>query len=420
MMKPLRLSLALAAAAATLAGDCAPSRTPTAAPTPATLKAAFQGAFLIGAAVNARTYAEQDTQVAALVRTHFNTITPENVLKWEWVHPRPGVYDFAGPDQMVAFAERNHMVVIGHVLVWHNQTPRWVFEDASGNPVGRDTLLARMRDHIHTVVGHFRGRITGWDVVNEAVDEDGGLRRTPWRTIIGDGYIAKAFQFAHEADPGAELYYNDFSVENAPKRQGAVALVGRLLAAGVPVTGVGLQGHDRMDWPSVPQEDSTIAAFAGLGVKVMITELDVDVLPPATQQQGADITLNVAARADLNPYTAGLPDSVQQALARRYADLFSVFLRHAGAVSRVTLWGVTDRDSWKNNWPVRGRTNHPLLFDRQGRPKPAFDAVMEAARRWAVTHQASFSGNGADTGAFLGTRRVSFRPDHASSAPSSR
>ncbi len=371
--------------AAVLAGGCARPRLTEVAPAPPTLKAAYEGAFLIGAAVNTNVVTERDAQGAALVRAHFNSITAENALKWESVHPGPGVYDFEAGDRYVAFAEQNGMFPIGHVLVWHNQTPRWVFEDANGAPVGRDTLLARMREHIHTVVGRYRGRIRGWDVVNEAVAEDGTPRRSPWSAIIGDDYVARAFQFAREADPDAELYYNDYSLENAPKRQGAVALVRRLLAEGVPVTGVGLQGHYAMDWPSVEQLDTTIRAFSQLGVKVLVTELDVDVLPRVTARGGADVTLDVALRAELNPYAGGLPDSVQQALARRYGDLFGAFLRHRGAVTRVTFWGVTDATSWKNNWPVRGRTNYPLLFDRDGRPKPAFDAVIQAARRAAAS-----------------------------------
>lgn len=278
------------------------------------------------------------------------------------------------------------MFIVGHTLVWHNQVPPWVFEDASGNPVGRDTLIARMRDHILTVVGRYRGRIGGWDVVNEALNDDGSLRRSPWLTIIGPEYLALAFRFAHEADPAAQLYYNDYSLENAPKRQGAVALIRRLEAAGVPVAGIGIQGHDGLDWPSVEQEDSTIATFAALGVKVMITELDVDVLPRAVRQTGADVSLSAAARPELNPYPDSLPDAVQQALARRYADLFGVFYRHRGEITRVTFWGVTDKDSWRNNWPVPGRTDYPLLFGRDGRPKPAFDAVLAVSRRGATAH----------------------------------
>jgi endo-1,4-beta-xylanase len=362
---------------AALATGCAPPSLPEAAPTPPTLRAAFEGVFLVGAALNAAQFSGRDTLGAALVTTHFNSITPENVLKWESVHPRPGTYDFAAADRYVAFGGRYGMFVVGHTLVWHHRTPRWVFQDSSGNPVSRDTLLERLRDHIHTVVGRYRGRIHGWDVVNEALNEDGTLRRTPWLTIIGEDYLAKAFQFAHEADPDAELYYNDYSLENAPKRRGAVDLVRRLREQGTPITAVGLQGHNRMDWPSVAQQDSTIEAFERAGFKVMITELDVDVLPRAARGPGGDVGDTAALRPALNPYARGLPDSVQQALARRYADLFGSYLRHRGTVTRVTFWGVTDRDSWLNNWPVRGRTSHPLLFDRDGRPKPAFAAVIQ-------------------------------------------
>jgi len=367
----------LAALAAT--AGCAPRPPAPVPPAPPTLAAAYRGAFLVGAALNEGQFSGRDSAGAALVAAQFNSVTPENVLKWESVHPRPGVYDFDAADRYVAFGERHRMFVVGHALVWHGQTPRWVFQDSAGNPVSRDTLIARMRDHIHAVVGRYRGRVNGWDVVNEAVADDGTLRRSPWQAVIGDDFIALAFRFAHEADPAAQLYYNDYSLENPAKRAGAVALLQRLLAAGVPVAGVGLQDHDRLDWPTAAAEDSTIAAFAALGLRVMITELDVDVLPRAVPQTGADVGLSAAARPELDPYASGLPDSVQQALARRYAELFGVFLRHRGQVARVTFWGVTDRDSWRNNWPVRGRTNYPLLFDRAGRPKPAFDAVIAAA-----------------------------------------
>jgi endo-1,4-beta-xylanase len=340
---------------------------PTVAPTPGALRAAFDGAFLVGAALNSAQFSERDTLGVSLVKAQFNTITPENALKWASLHRSPGVYDFSLADQYVAFGERHSMFIVGHTLVWHKQTPSWVFQDSSGNPVSRDTLLARLRDHILTVVGRYRGRIKGWDVVNEALNDDGTLRQTPWLTIIGPDYIAAAFRFAHEADPGAELYYNDYSLENAPKRRGALDLIRRLRGEGVPVAGVGLQGHDHLDWPTPAQQDSTIAAFAALGVHVMITELDIDVLPP-----------------DLNPYPDSLPDSMQQALAQRYAALFAVYLRHADAITRVTFWGVSDRDSWLNNWPVRGRTNYPLLFDRLHRRKPAFEAVIGVAQQAAA------------------------------------
>jgi endo-1,4-beta-xylanase len=362
-----------------VAAACGHSRQADVAPA-TTLKDAFRGAFRVGAALNANQFSERDVRAAALVKTQFNTITPENVLKWESVHPRPGTYDFSASDQYVAFGEKNGMFVVGHTLVWHNQTPRWVFQDAAGKLVTRDTLLARMHDHIRTVVGRYKGRIKGWDVVNEALDEDGSLRRSPWLTIIGEDYIAKAFQFAHDADPKAELYYNDYSVENGAKRNGAVQLIAKLKAQGIPVAAIGLQGHDKMDWPTPAQQDSTIVALAKLGVKVNITELDVDVLPSAIQNRAADVNVRAEPDPRANPYAAGLPDPVQQALAARYAALFRVFVKHQDVIDRVTFWGVGDGDSWLNNWPVRGRVSYPLLFDRQDNPKPAFDAVVRTAR----------------------------------------
>ena len=344
-----------------------------------TLKDAFKNDFLIGAALNDAQFSERDERGAAIVKTQFNSITPENVLKWESVHRQPEKYDFAAPDRYVEFGEKNHMFIVGHCLVWHHQTPKWVFEDEKGTPLTRDALLKRMHDHIQAVVGRYKGRIRGWDVVNEALEEDGTLRQSPWMKIIGADYIEKAFQFAHEADPAAELYYNDYSLENEPKRKGAVDLIRRLLEHGIPVTGVGIQGHDNLEWPTVEQEDATIAAFAQLGVKVMITEFDINVLPSAAAGGSADVAMTAASRPDLNPYVTGLPDSVQQALAKRYADLFRVFVKHHDSLKRVTFWGVTDAGSWLNNWPIRGRTNYPLLFDRSGNPKPAFDAVIKAA-----------------------------------------
>lgn len=345
------------------------------------LKDVFKGTFLTGAALNAAQFTEADARAAALIKAQFNTITPENVLKWESVHPQSGSYSFELPDRYVAFGEKNHMFIIGHNLVWHNQTPAWVFQDDQGNPVDRETLLKRLQDHIHAVVGRYKGRINGWEVVNEALAEDGTLRQTPWLNIIGEDYLAKAFQFAHEADPQSELYYNDYNLENEAKLKGALELLRKLQAQGVPITGVGIQGHWHMDAPSNEQVDAAITAFGKLGLKVAITELDVDVLPLAFQYMGADITLSTELQPKLNPYSTSLPDAIQQALAQRYAGLFGVFLKHRGALARVTFWGVTDGDSWLNNWPVHGRTNYPLLFDRNGRPKPAFDAVTQAVSR---------------------------------------
>ena len=344
------------------------------------LKDAFKDSFLIGVALNHKQIFEEDARGVQIITNQFNSISPENALKWEKVHPQPGKYDFEAPDRYVAFGEKRHMFTIGHTLIWHNQTPGWVFQDDKRNPVDRETLLGRMRDHIRTVVGRYKGRIHGWDVVNEALNEDGTLRQSPWMKIIGEDYIAKAFEFAHEADPKAELYYNDYSLENEPKRKGAIELIKKLKAQGISIEGVGLQGHYKMDWPTIEQVDATIAELSQLGVKVDITELDIDILPAASRDRGADVNLKVELNPQLNPYAAGLPDPVQQELARRYAGLFSVFQKHRAAVDRVTFWGVTDQDSWLNNWPVRGRTSYPLLFDREGKPKQAFDAVIGGAK----------------------------------------
>ena len=344
-----------------------------------TLKEAFKGRFLIGASLNKEQFNGEDARGATIVKEQFNTISPENVLKWESIHPAEGRFDFSGADRYVEFGEANKMFIVGHTLVWHNQTPKWVFEDGTGKPASREQLLARLREHIMTVVGRYKGRIHGWDVVNEALDEDGTLRKSPWLTIVGEDYLVKAFQWAHEADPKAELYYNDYSLENEPKRKGAIELIKKLQAAKVPIKAVGLQGHNKMDWPSLEQQDVTIEEFKKLGIKVAITELDIDVLPRASDHRGADITLNYELQAKLNPFAKGFPAQNDQALARRYADLFKVYLKHADAIDRITFWCVTDGDSWLNDWPVRGRSNYPLLFDRSGRPKPAFGAVLETA-----------------------------------------
>lgn len=346
---------------------------------PTSLKDAYKNAFVVGAAINAAQVTGKDSRGDAIIEAQFNSISPENALKWENVHPAPETYTFDVPDQYVAYGEKHHMFIVGHCLVWHSQVPAWVFRDDKGNFVDRETLLKRMHDHIQTVVGRYKGRIQSWDVVNEALNEDGTLRQSPWLKIIGEDYIAKAFQYAHEADPQAQLTYNDYSLENEAKRKGALALITKLKAEGIPVTSVGLQGHLGLQGPSVETEDATISDFAKLGVKVAISELDIDVLPPATRQQTADVSLKVAQDPKLNPYANGLPQSVQQELAKRYADLFGVFFKHRDVVIRVTLWGVTDADSWRNDWPVRGRTSYPLLFDRSGQPKTAFQAVIRVA-----------------------------------------
>jgi endo-1,4-beta-xylanase len=344
-----------------------------------TLKDAYKNDFYIGAAINTAQITGQDKSGDALIASQFNSITPDNALKWEKIHPQPDKYDFALADQYVAFGQEHHMFIVGHNLVWHSQVPAWVFRDAKGNLLSREALLARMHDHISTVVGRYKGRIQSWDVVNEALNEDGTLRQSLWFKIIGPDYIEKAFQYAHEADPAAQLTYNDYNLENPAKCKGAVALVKKLQADGIPITTVGIQGHIHLNFPAPEQEDAAITALEVLGVKVAITEFDIDVLPSAGYGPTADVSLKVKPDATLNPYVNGLPADVQQQLADRYAAFFRVFLKHRGAMSRVTFWGVTDAGSWLNNWPVVGRTSYPLLFDSSGQPKPAYQAVIRVA-----------------------------------------
>jgi endo-1,4-beta-xylanase len=348
------------------------------------LKDVFKNDFLIGGALNDNVVNGKDPNAAVIAARHFSTITAENVMKWEPIHPEPNKYNFAAADRFVDFGLKNNMFIIGHTLVWHWQTPRWVFVDDADQPLTRDALLARMKDHIFTVVGRYKGKVNGWDVVNEVLDDNGQLRKSRWLAIIGEDYIAKAFEYAHEADPDAELYYNDFSLENPAKRNGCVRLVKDLQSKGVRIDGVGLQAQAwRLppDYPVLKDVEDFINAVSALGVKVMVTEMCIDVLPQAFHHQpGADLKLRAQSREELNPYTNGLPNKIQKKLAKRYAELFSLFRKHADKISRVTLWGVYDKTSWLNNWPVIGRTNYPLLFDRDYKPKPAFWSVVKVGR----------------------------------------
>lgn len=346
-----------------------------------TLKSAYARDFLIGMAVNIDQVSGKDPRAADIVIRQCSAITPENLLKWQAVHPAPGTYSFADADRYVAFGAAHGMQIIGHVLVWHNQTPDWVFQDKSGKPVSRDELLARMKQHIFTVMGRYKGRIQRWDVVNEAFLDDGSYRPSPWYKIIGPDYIEQAFRFAHEADPDARLTYNDYNMVIPAKRDAVIRMVKKLKADGVQIDTVGMQGHYDLTWPSVADLEASVTAYGAAGVLVAISELDLDVLPQASDKKTADITEHLAeeGNARLNPYQKGLPPTMQAKLAERYAAIFALAVKHRDIVSRITLWGVTDAQSWRNDWPIKGRTSYPLLFDRAGQPKPAFFAVLKAA-----------------------------------------
>lgn len=344
-----------------------------------TLKDSFKDQFYVGTALNQDQIDGLDPEALQLAGNQFNSITAENCMKWGKIHPLPGVYKFEPADSFVEYGENNGMYIVGHCLVWHSQTPDWVFQDESGSLTVRDTLLQRMHDHILAVVGRYKGRVDCWDVVNEPIEDDGQIRKSMWSEIIGEDFIQKAFEYAREADPEAVLILNDYSLPNSSRREGMVRLISDLQSEGVMVDGVGMQGHYQLDYPKMSDLEASILAFSDLGVKVMITELDINVLPRANYNTGADLSNREEYLAKLNPYTEGLPDSVGLLLAGQYGDLFTLFVKHADKIDRVTLWGVHDGQSWKNNWPVRGRTNYPLLFDRNYQPKMAFESVIKTA-----------------------------------------
>jgi endo-1,4-beta-xylanase len=336
----------------------------------------------LGVALNLAQSDGRDAPATAIIERHFDSISPENLLKWERVHPEPDRYDWSPADRYVEFGRSRGMFVVGHVLLWHQQTPAWVFAGDAGGKAGREVLLGRLRSHIAAVAGRYKGRVGGWDVVNEALDEDGTLRRTPWLEAIGEDYIARAFELAREADPQAELYYNDYNLWKPAKRDAAIRLVKELRAKGLRVDGIGEQAHWGIEDPPLATIDEALAAFRAAGIAIHITELDMDVLPRDPDMWGADLSKKVALKAKTNIYPDGLPDDMQQKLARRYADVFELFLKHG--VVRATFWGVTDRDSWLHNFPIPGRVNYPLLWDKDGREKPALNAVAETLRRHAA------------------------------------
>jgi len=346
------------------------------------LKDVFKNDFYIGAALSVDQITGKEPGAIALVEKHCNSITPENILKWEEVHPEPNRYNFEAPDRYVAFGEQHKMHIIGHTLVWHWQTPDWVFQDASGKPLSRDGLLARMKDHIFTLMGRYQGRIHAWDVVNEAILPDGSFRKSKWFEIIGEDYVQKAFEFARQADPHAELYYNEYDYEYRPKCEGVIRLIRNLLAKGVRVDGIGIQGHWFLDFPKVNELEAYVLALAQLKLKLMITELDIGVLPFChLDSPKADLaSFDAQTQKKLNPYPNGLPDTVQKEQANRFADLFSFFRRHRDKFKRVTFWGVHDAQTWRSYLPIGGRTEYPLLFDCRCQPKPAVDAIMRTAQ----------------------------------------
>ena len=354
--------------------------TPSAKISTPTLKDALAGKFRIGTAINDEQASGKDTLSVNVITQQFNSITAENCMKSEVIQPQEGVFDFTQADRFVDFGMKNNMYIHGHTLVWHSQVPAWFFVDDQGNDVSRDVLIERMKNHIFTLVNRYKGKVKSWDVVNEAIMDDGSLRQSKFYTIIGEDYIRLAFEFAHEADPDAVLIYNDYSMAHEGKRNGVVKMVQNLREQGVTIDGIGMQGHLNMTFPPVDEFEKSLLAFADLGVQVTISELDLTILPsPQPGVNSADVSLNYEYQKQMNPYPDGLPDSVATAWTNRYNEFFRLFLKHSDKISRVTLWGVTDSQTWRNNWPMPGRTDYPLLFDRNYQPKAIVKQIIDMA-----------------------------------------
>lgn len=327
------------------------------------LKTIFAEDFKIGAAVNPMTIQSQEH----LLAYHFNSITAENEMKFESLHPLEDIYNFKLADQLVAFARKHHMAMRGHTLVWHNQTTDWLFEDKKGGCVSKETLLARLKSHIQTVVGRYKEDIYAWDVVNEVIADEGEelLRQSKWLDIVGPEFIGKAFEFAHEADPKALLFYNDYNESNPLKRDKIYKMVKSLLEQGVPIHGVGLQAHWNLYDPDLDEIRAAIEKYASLGLQLQLTELDVSMF----RFDDKRMDLKVA------------PAELLELQAERYEAMFALLKEYRDVISSVTFWGAADDYTWLDGFPVRGRKNWPFLFDEQHNPKPAYHQLLNAVTK---------------------------------------
>jgi endo-1,4-beta-xylanase len=340
------------------------------------LKSSYKKYFYIGAAINAAQIEEQDASAAKLIPQQFSSITPENIMKAEVIHPEWNKYNFNLADKYVALGKKHNMFIVGHTLVWHSQLPAFIHSNISS-----DSLMLFLTSHINTVAARYAGKVKSWDVVNEALNEDGTLRKSIFLEKLGEDYIRKAFELAAKAAPDAELYYNDYNIEQPQKRKGVIALIKKLQAAGVRIDGIGIQAHWSINGPPLKDVEDAINEFAALGLKVSFTELDLTALPNPWDLAGAEVSQHYENSPVLDPYTNGLPDSMQIKLANGYEDLFRLFIKYKSKIERVTFWGVDDGNSWLNNWPIKGRTNHPLFFDRNYEPKLVYKKVIALAQK---------------------------------------
>lgn len=349
--------------------SCSPGKNTAGKEDIASLKEIFKKDFTIGTALNTPQIEERDPQAAALIATQFNTATPENIMKAEVIHPQWDTYNFDLADKMVDYCKKNDIQVNAHTLIWHSQMP--AFARRIKNV---DSFKTFFSNHIQTVASRYDGKVFSWDVVNEALNEDGTMRKSPFLQNLGDNFVTDAFRIAATASPNTQLYYNDYNNEQPAKRAGCIALIKKIQNAGVRIDGVGIQGHWHIGKIPLKDIEESIKEYSALGLKVAFTELDIEVLQ--RNFQGADVSQRMRADSSSNPYKNGLPDSLQQKLADDYKALFKLFLKYKDNVERVTFWGVNDAQSWLNGWPIPGRTNYPLLFDRAFKPKPAFYSVV--------------------------------------------
>ena len=345
-----------------------------------TLGEATKGAFLFGVAINMQQVNGINPIESALIAKEFSAIVPENSMKPQPIHPEENRYYWDDADKLVAFGEKNKQVVTGHCLIWHSQIGRWFFVDADGKDVAPEVLKERMRQHILTVVGRYKGRIKGWDVVNEAFEDNGKYRNSKFYQILGKDFIKYAFQFAHEADPNAELYYNDYNVETPAKCDAIVGLIKDLKASGCRIDAVGSQAHWHMNSPTLDTTETSFKKLRDAGVHLLITEWDISILP--SPYDGANIAANFRYSNEMDPYREGVPDSIQQKWNKRMLDMFGLFLKYSDVIDRVTVWGLTDNTTWLNNFPIRGRKDYPVLFDRNNQRKPVVDEMIKMAEKY--------------------------------------
>lgn len=333
-----------------------------------TLKDHFKNDFLIGAAINVEHVNGLDPKADSIVTKHFSSVVAENCMKSMEIHPQENVYNWTDADKFVEYGTERGMAVIGHTLIWHSQLSPWFPYDSEGNYVTPEVLKQRMRDHITTVMKRYKGKIKGWDIVNEAIMEDGSYRKSPFYEILGEEFIPFAFKCAMEADPDAELYINDYNMSFPAKRAAYVRLVNDMKSQGIRIDAIGMQGHNGMDYPSIEDFEKSIVDFGSTGCGVMITEWDMSALPTVSMSANvADVTELDQKR---NPYPDGLPAKVSEEWNNRMAEYLDLFRKHSDVITRVTAWGTHDGMSWKNNFPMRGRVDYPLLFDRDYNMKP--------------------------------------------------